>query len=88
MQFWLAPLSASHKDRDQRRNWFILRPAVHHGFQRSWTANGLNRRVVERVSEIAAEASAKGQRLRVFTTGDPSTRCVTHTMLRSGQQPG
>jgi hypothetical protein len=69
VQFWLAPFSA-HEDRDKRRNWFILRPAVHHGFQRSWTANDLNYRVVERVGEIAAEAAAKGRRLRVITTGD------------------
>ena len=77
VQFWLAPFKM-HEDRDKRRNWFFLRPAVHHGFQRSWTANGLNHRVVERVGEIAAEAAAEGRRLQVITTGN----CSHDTMMR------
>ena len=67
-QFWLAPFTA-HEEREKRRNWFFRRPAVHHGFQRSWRANGLSRRVVGRVSQIAAEAATNGQCLRVITTG-------------------
>ena len=75
VQFWLAPFTA-HEEREKRRNWFFRRPAVHHGFQRSWRANGLSRRVVGRVSQIAAEAAAKGQRLRVITTGAARLSCA------------
>ena len=66
------PFSA-HDEREKRRNWFFRRPAVHHGFQRSWRANGLSRRVVDRVSQIAAEATLQGHRLRVVTTGGDSS---------------
>ncbi len=82
-QFWLAPFTA-HEEREKRRNWFFLRPAVHHGFQRSWRANGLSRRVVGRVSQIAAEAAKKGQRLRVITTGAVCIKCRVQRCSCSG----
>ena len=75
VQFWMAPFNAfdgERDERDRRRNWFARRPAVHHGFQRSWTANGLNRRIVHRVGEIAEAAAAQGNQLLLFSTGAES----------------
>ena len=69
VQFWLAPFIVQHESLEKRRNYFTGRPAVHHGFQRCWNVNGLGANVVARVCRIAAEAAAKGRRLRVITTG-------------------
>ena len=79
VQFWMAPFNAFDADRDERakrRNWFARRPAVHHGFQRSWTANGLNRRIVDRVGEIAEAAATQGNQLQLFTTGAEFRYCA------------
>ena len=69
VQFWLAPFIVQHESLEKRRNYFTGRPAVHHGFQRCWNVNGLGASTVVRVCRIAAEAAAKGRRLRVITTG-------------------
>jgi len=60
---------ARHDPLEKRRNYLTGRPAVHHGFQKCWNVNGLGASVVARVQRIAADAAAKGRRLKVITTG-------------------
>ena len=57
-----------------KRGRYGRRPLVHSGFNKSWTTNGFNRRVVERVLQIIRDAHAgktADDPYRVIITGVP-----------------
>ena len=65
-----------HPPRRGRYGW---RPLVHSGFNKAWTKNGLNRRIIDRVLQIIAEsqASIKSEKpFVVLTTGTVMSPCV------------
>ena len=70
-----------HPPRRGRYGW---RPLVHSGFNNSWTKNGLNCRVVDRVLQIIAESQASihpsqqpEKPVVVLTTGIIMSPCLS-----------
>ena len=66
-----------------RRGSYGWRPLVHSGFNNSWTKNGLNCRVIDRVLQIIAESQASIHPSRqpekpfvVLTTGTVMLLCI------------
>lgn len=66
---WLAP----HPPRRRSRPGLFGTPKVHQGFLRSWLANGLNSKVVQRVSEVIYSADIDKENVQVFATGQTTT---------------
>ncbi|EIE21257.1 alpha/beta-hydrolase [Coccomyxa subellipsoidea C-169] len=48
---------------------FRHRPRVHLGFWKSWTANGLNKRVCQRIMSILRSPDVDSERVKVYITG-------------------
>jgi hypothetical protein len=70
---------AGHPPIRGRGNWLCgTRPHVHAGFLRSWQANGLNQKLLERIKGIVGAATPKGKlpRQTVYVTGDAASRRV------------
>ncbi|BDA48303.1 probable lipase at C-terminar half [Coccomyxa sp. Obi] len=67
----IADLQAWRVAHPPRRGhwWLASLPLVHSGFYYSWTANGLNRRVIAHVQEIVAASGLKAGNIRVLLTG-------------------
>ncbi|EIE18442.1 hypothetical protein COCSUDRAFT_68209 [Coccomyxa subellipsoidea C-169] len=67
----IADLQAWRVAHPPRRGrwWLASLPMVHSGFHYSWTANGLNRRVIAHVHEIIAASGLKAANIRVLLTG-------------------
>ena len=49
--------------------WRGTRPFVHQGFLKSWVANGLNQRIVERIVLAVKKMQAKGAKVKLYITG-------------------
>ncbi|KAK9902044.1 hypothetical protein WJX75_002353 [Coccomyxa subellipsoidea] len=52
-----------------RGSWWRHRPRVHLGFWKSWTANGLNRRVCARIMAILRSPDVDSESVKVYVTG-------------------
>ena len=52
-----------------KRGHYGRRPLVHLGFNKSWTRNDLNLRVVDRVLEILGRPDVDAANVRVLVTG-------------------
>ena len=64
------------------------RPVVHAGFLRCWLADGLHKRVIQRLLDLAAEweASYPGQPVPVLLTGQAQTMSILGTSSASAQR--
>ena len=51
------------------RGTFGLRPHVHNGFLHSWSTNGLNAQVVDRMQQRVQDLQAQGRTVKVYVTG-------------------
>ena len=78
-----------HPPRRGRYGW---RPLVHSGFNKAWTKNGLNCRVIDRVLQIIAESQASIHPPRqsekpfvVLTTGIVMLPCLYSTLKREAE---
>ncbi len=62
----------------KRGNWWTgTRPFVHQGFLKSWFANGLNARIVERciMAVKTMQAQAQGTTVKLYITGASRPVC-------------
>lgn len=77
--------SAEHPPVRGRGTWFAgSRPHVHAGFLRSWQANGLNQKLLQRINDIA-KSSAELPRHSVCVTGEMwRTACSLPNMAYHG----
>ena len=57
--------------------WAGTRPFVHQGFLKSWVANGLNARIVERciMAVKTMQAQAQGSAVKLYITGASRPVC-------------
>lgn len=64
---------AEHPPVRGRGTWFCgSRPYVHAGFLRSWQANGLDQKLLQRIRDIVKSSVTAGlPRHTVYVTGEP-----------------
>ena len=55
------------------------KPAVHRGFLNSWRANGLNERVIQRISEVLHSGDIDQSKVKVLCTG----QCLGCSLCKS-----
>ena len=75
-----VPLQAWYAMHPPKRGdwWMGTRPFVHQGFLKSWVANGLNKRIVERCTMAVKKMQDKacGVPIKVYITGMLISRTV------------
>lgn len=77
LQFWLA----SHPPSRGRGTRYIgTHPAVHAGFLRSWQANSLNKRIIQRIEEIVEQGGPlpHGRKRKILLTGHSLGGALAH----------
>ena len=70
-----------------KRGAFWRRPRVHIGFHKSWTRNGLNLRVKQRIVEIFKSSHVAKQDFKLYITGALGVLLATLCVLLSSQLP-
>lgn len=63
---WLAPHTGHSDESNDEKHGHL----VHHGFQQSWLAGGLSRKVLQRIKEVTTDGAAGGNRMQVLCTGE------------------